>query len=169
MIDIEKTTIAEIELFRNDMCFSAAHFTIFSGTNRERLHGHSYYVRSVVKAEYIQPGITYDYDITRKKILALCCELHEYTLLPEYSPYLQIKDDAEYYSVFFANEKMLFLKKDTKLLPILNVTTEELAKWFAMKMVENRQEIADYRIRELKISVSASRGQYSSFLWSRDD
>lgn len=157
--------LSTIELFRNDMKFSAAHFTIFSATERERLHGHNYYVHASITAEFLSPGITYDYSITRKEILSLCKQLNEYLLLPQHSPYLKITENAENYLVEFNQDKMTFLKKDTIILPIANVTSEELARWFLEKLTADKKALQEKRIHVLEIKISTTAGQFASASW----
>ena len=159
--------LSTIELFRNDMKFSAAHFTIFSATERERLHGHNYYVHASVKAEFLAPGITYDYSITRKAILSLCRQLNEYLLLPQHSPYLKITENAENYLVKFDQDMMTFLKKDTVILPIANVTSEELARWFVETLTADTKALKEKGIHKFKIKISTTAGQFASAVWKR--
>lgn len=158
-------TYSTIELFREDMKFSAAHFTIFNATERERLHGHNYYVHTFVKAAMNDAGITYDYSITRKQVLALCRSLNEYMLLPAESPYLTIVEEGEYYTVQFCDDKMYFLKSDTLLLPIKNTTSESLAQWFVDQLTKDTDDLAQKRIVKLKVAVSTTQGQCSVAKW----
>ena len=157
---------ATIELFRNDMKFSSAHFTIFNRTERERLHGHNYYVHSVVEAYYIEPGITYDYSDTRKQIISICRSLNEYMLLPQHSPYLKIIEENEFYKVLFHTDTMYFLKKDTLILPLMNITSEELARYFVEKLCVDEDDLRNKKIASLNVSVSTTLGQRSGYLRS---
>ena len=153
------TKTATIELYRNDMKFSAAHFTIFNAHERERLHGHNYYVKTRITAEYVEPGITYDYSDTRKKILALCRSLNEYLLLPANSPYLTISEKDDNYLVRYGEDNMQFLKSDTLLLPLENITGEELSHWFIAQLFEDEADLRAKKIHQVKISVSTTNGQ----------
>lgn len=158
-----------VELYRNDMKFSSAHFTIFSATNRERLHGHNYQVKTQVCAKMNEHGITYDYSITRKQVLALCRSLNEYMLLPEYSPHLTISKQDEFYKVIFDGQAMYFLQAETRLLPIKNTTSECLAQWFVDQLTADVSDLDDKHIRSLSVSVSTTVGQCSVASWHRDN
>lgn len=153
-----------IELFRNDMKFSVAHFTIFSATERERLHGHNYYVHSIISA-IMTDGITYDYSITRREILLLCRSLNEYLLLPGKSPYLAITSDDTYYYVSYDKDKMQFLKSDTQILPIENVTAECLAAWFVAELTKDKTQLNALGIQSVCIKISTTTGQFASSTW----
>jgi 6-pyruvoyltetrahydropterin/6-carboxytetrahydropterin synthase len=147
------------------MKFSAAHFTIFSATERERLHGHNYQVHTFVTAEMSDEGITYDYSETRKQVLALCRSLNEYVLLPTQSPHLAVSEEGDYYVARYQDDVMYFLKKDTLLLPIQNTTSECLAEWFVQALVEDQADLAAKKIVKIKVAVSTTRGQRSIAKW----
>lgn len=157
-----------IALDRDDMKFSAGHFTIFSATERERLHGHNFQVRIEVTAKVQDSGITYDYSLTRRKVLALCKSLNEYMLLPKHSPYLKLSEDEVYYYAEFNDEKMSFLKSDTLILPIKNVTSEGLAEWFVSELIADEADIQVKEIIAIKAMISITVGQCASALWKKD-
>ena len=158
-----------ISLDRNDMKFSAGHFTIFSATERERLHGHNFQVKVEVTAKVQSSGITYDYSLTRRKVLSLCKSLNEYMLLPQYSPHLKLSDDQNYYYVEFNGEKMSFLKTDTLVLPIKNVTSESLAAWFVDQLIADETDLRAKEVVAIKANVSITVGQCASASWQRDE
>lgn len=156
-----------IELYREDMKFSAAHFTIFNATERERLHGHNYHVHTYVTAVVNEEGITYDYSETRRRVLELCRSLNEYTLLPAHSPHLKITEEGDYYTVRYQSEKMLLLKSDTRLLPVQNTTSECLAEWFLAQLTQNPKDLDHKKIVKIKVAVSTTPGQCSVAKWKK--
>lgn len=162
-------TYSTVELYRNDMKFSSAHFTIFNATERERLHGHNYQVKTYVTAKVGDDGITYDYSITRKQVIALCRSLNEYMLLPERSPYLTIEDQGDNYYVTFNGQGMYFLKADTLVLPIANTTSECLAQWFIDQLIIDQQDLQQKQIIKMKVAVSTTVGQCSVAKWTCDE
>lgn len=134
--------------------FSAAHFTIFSETKRERLHGHNYSVAATLHIKQIKAhGITFDYTIFKRKLKQVCQQLDSYCLLPEKSPYLHIIDHDPHYKVEFNQETMFFLKKDTLLLPITNTTLEILSQWFLNQLANDLDFIQQHDITALSIQV----------------
>ena len=100
----------DIEFYGDELSFAAGHFTIFSKTERETLHGHNYSLQARLTAGFNQPGITFDYRIFRKKLINLCKQLQYRTLLPTKSPYLLIESDKTYHYAEFNHEKMIFLQ-----------------------------------------------------------
>ena len=136
-----------------DLSFSAGHFTIFSATSRERIHGHNYRLEAAVTAPLGEPGISFDYAIFRNKLANLCRQLHSRLLLPSLSPYLQIKTEDEHYRVIFDQKYMLFLKEDVMLLTLPNITIEELSHWFIDQLALEKDFIRDFHIQEMTVKV----------------
>ena len=52
-----------IRLAKENMKFSAAHFTIFNASERERLHGHNFRVEVDIEARMLGNGMCFDYGI----------------------------------------------------------------------------------------------------------
>ena len=136
-----------------DLSFSAGHFTIFSSTQRERIHGHNYRLEAGITAPLGEPGITFDYAIFRNKLANLCRQIHSRLLLPALSPYLQIEAEGEHYRVTFNKKYMLFLQDDVTLLSLSNITIEELSHWFIDQLILEKDFIRDYRIHEITVKI----------------
>ncbi|HVV67804.1 MAG TPA: 6-carboxytetrahydropterin synthase [Gammaproteobacteria bacterium] len=160
-----KPQLATIELFEERFSFSAAHFTIFSETLRERLHGHNYHVHALLTAGINEFGITFDYAIYKEKIFALCQQLKSYLLLPGLASALTIKEQGHYYYVYFNNEEMPFLKQDVLILPVRNITIEELAYWFLNQLIEDQATLTACNIHKITLKVSNGLGRYGSASW----
>lgn len=146
--------------------FSAAHFTIFSATERERLHGHNYSVSAMIAAPMGDNGFAADYNVYKRRIKALCDELDEYLILPDRSPYLEVREDGEEYRVTFNGEEMRFLRSDTRVLPICNATVEELSHYLLGRLLEAS---AGDALAELQLFVSSGPGQKACARWCAMD
>jgi len=142
--------------------FSAAHYTIFSATERERLHGHNYSVSVKVVAPMGDNGFSADYNVYKMRIAALCALLDEYTLLAGASPHQQISEDGDYYRVVYAADTMLFLRSDTLILPIRNATVEEFARYLLQRLL---QDSAADDLREIELCVASGPGQKGCATW----
>lgn len=154
-----------IELNKEYMGFDAAHFTIYSATHRERLHGHNFSVYASLTAQVDENGMTFDYALYKQKIRALCDELSQYTLIPDHSPHLRLEEEGDYLYVYFDREKIPFLKKDVKHLPLRNITVEELSRWFVEKLSQEKQELTRYGIQRIVVKVCSAPGQCGSCEW----
>ena len=73
------TRYATIEVAKEALNFSAAHFTIFNATDREDLHGHNFQVACEMTAELSEAGLMFDYSIVKRAIRALCDDCLLYT------------------------------------------------------------------------------------------
>ena len=110
--------LTTIEIDKENLKFSAAHFTIFSGTERERLHGHNFGVHVEVTVPLGSNGMQFSYGDLKAAIQLLCEELDEYTLIAADSPHLTITNDSPFYDIVFNDDAMKLLQTDTLLLPI---------------------------------------------------
>ena len=159
--------LTTVELQKESMKFSAGHTTIFSATEREPLHGHMYNVYLALTTKITDNGMTFDYRYYKKRIIALCNELNQIFLMPTQSPYLEYSEDEQYYYFTFNKKKIPFLKEDVKLMPLTNITVEELSKWLVGKLIEDQNELEKNRIERIKIKVFSAPGQSASHEWSR--
>ena len=145
--------------------FSAAHYTIFSATERERLHGHNYSVSARIVAPLGDNGFSADYNVYKNRLAALCDELDEYMLLAAESPHQTIAEEGDSYRVTFDGCDMLFLKSDTLVLPIRNATVEEFSRYLLAKLVANS---AGEDLREIELGVASGPGQRACAIWRCD-
>ena len=155
-----------IQIRHQYLKFSAAHFTIFSATDRERLHGHNFAVRANETALGGDDGLCFDYNLMKKKLRALCDGLDEYLLLPNHSPHLEVScsDDGASIVATFNDEQMTFLASDTQVLPLSNITAEELSYFLLGKLIDG--DVAEqYKISEVELFVGSGEGQSASTRW----
>lgn len=157
--------LTTIEIDKDYQKFSAAHFTIFSATERERLHGHNFKVKASFVAEVGDNGMCVDYSQLKKKVQQVCNALDEYTLIAGDSPYLRVETQGQYYHVHFADELMLLLKSDTLLLPVRNTTVEDLSDYILQQIVADEAFKALCPIRQIDIWVSSGPGQNGMTRW----
>lgn len=157
--------LTTLELEKEDMKFSAGHFTIFSATERERLHGHNFTVSAALVSVVADDGLAIDYGIYKKKIVELCREWNEYLLLPGRSPHLECREEGDYVQVRFAREQFAFLRTDVIILPVANVTLEELAPLFLGKLLAFRDQSGHEQVVGMTVRVFSGPGQSASASW----
>ncbi len=156
--------LARIEVAKQAMNFSAAHFTIFSATEREDLHGHNFQVACQITEPVDDSGLMFDYAIIKKQIRALCDEIDEKMLLPALSPHLKIIEEDSYTVAVFNEERIPFLPRDVLILPIANTTVEEFSHYFLTKILAIKA-VTDHDIRGITVKVSSSPGQDGCAEW----
>ena len=149
-----------IQISKEALHFAAAHFTIFSATERENLHGHNFRVAVDIEAEVGDDGLAFDYNLVKRNLKARCDALDERTLLPERSPHLAITEEDGYTVAVFNGERLPFLARDVLTLPVSNITVEALADWFGAELLCD-PAIAALGIRGLTVKVSSGPGQWA--------
>ncbi|NQX87953.1 MAG: 6-carboxytetrahydropterin synthase [Halioglobus sp.] len=142
--------------------FSVAHFTIFSATERERLHGHNYSVSAKIVAPMGANGFSADYNVYKSRLAKLCDSLDEYMVLPGKSPYLEIDKSGDSYRVKHGGDEMFFLQGDTLVLPIRNVTVEEFSRYLLDLLLKDSME---EDLREVELCIASGPGQRGCAIW----
>lgn len=160
--------VASLEIQKEEFSFSAGHFTIFSATEREHLHGHSYFVSLAFEKEIHENGLSFDYRYYKKIMTGLCAQLDRHFLLPGQSPYLKLEENGDYWVAEFNHKKLPFLKEDVIILPVTNITIEELSYWFLQKMLERSDDIKKHGIRGITIKVYNGPKQCGGASWHQD-
>lgn len=126
-------------LKKQDFKFSSSHFTIFSKTEAEFLHGHNYQVGLKVQFKNVdaKTEMAVDFNAIKKAVRALCNELDEKILLPRNSTFLKITDSPHYpqhTEVRFLDRIYCFPKKEIYFIEASNVTSESLARYLHQKL-----------------------------------
>lgn len=155
--------ISVLDLHKESMSFSAAHFTIFSATQRENLHGHNYQVSLGLEVVVGENGLSFDYRDYRVRMYNLCETLHQSLLIPTQSPYLKVSEAAGEVQLEYGTERMSFLRRDVTLIAIRNITVEELSRWFCEQLLKERQQLVSDHILSIKVTVFSGLGQSGSY------
>jgi 6-pyruvoyltetrahydropterin/6-carboxytetrahydropterin synthase len=148
-----------LHLAKEDFKFSSGHFTIFSATERENLHGHNFRLEVAIDCAVGADGLAFDYAIAKRAIRAFCAGLDEVLLLPGDSPHLRIETADDMVRVTFAGTAMLLPARDVRILPLANITVEELARHAAASLHVSLAADPGRGIRALRARVSSGPGQ----------
>ncbi len=157
--------LSVIELQKESMKFSAGHFTIFSATERENFHGHNYQVGVALSTWVDDLGLNFDYRFYKKYLHDLCHKLNQTFLMPGKSPYLTWKEENGYIWFTFNNEKIPFIPSDVTIIPVSNITVEELSRWFIEEMIKDKKQLKDHCIHKIVVKVFSGPGQSGSSSW----
>lgn len=150
---------AVVELHNEEHSFSAGHFTIFSAQDREDLHGHNYNVHVSFAVTLNNNGMAFDYRFYKKKLQTLCDLLDRKFLLPAHSQFLRLEEKDEMWFAHFNHEPIPFLKRDVMILPVTNVTIEELSHWFLQQITVDSRELSSNSIQAITVKVFNGPGQ----------
>ncbi len=149
-----------IKIEKDRIKFSSAHFTIFSATEAEKLHGHNYYVSIEVETEACDElGFAMDMRPLKEMAFALSQELDEYVLIPSKNPYLNVVQNGQQVDCAWNDKRYSLPHSDVKILPLSNITCENLAYWFWNQMKPKLPKT----ITRLKVSVKETHGQESMY------
>ncbi len=154
-----------IEFEKDFLSFSAGHFTVFSATERENLHGHNFFVGVSLHCTYDNKGLSFDYRLYKKKLGELCKRLDQITLIPTLNPFLQIEENDSAFLIKFNHEVLTFLKRDVLLLPAHNISVEELSAWFIARLLEDKETIVRHHIYAIDVRVFTGPQQSGSAHW----
>lgn len=163
MSRVKKECNYRIVLEKDRFKFSVAHFTIFSRTKAERLHGHNYYVRASFGFQALSRDIGMGPDMRGLKtaIDRLCERLDERVLIPQGSPYLTIQKSRLSVRVQMGPKAYEFPKEDVLLLPLTNISCEALAEYFWENLKKSLKSLKG--LGELTVEIRETTGQSASF------
>lgn len=164
---MDTDSLTRIEISKEYLNFSAGHFTIFSATERENLHGHNFQVRCHVTAGVGPDGMAFDYVLLKRVLKSLCDELDERLLLPLHSPHLRIERADGMVVLGFGAERLSFPERDVLVLPVRNITIEELSR-LMLERLRVRPELRGWDLRAIELGVSSGSGQWAFAAWRLD-
>jgi 6-pyruvoyltetrahydropterin/6-carboxytetrahydropterin synthase len=154
---VSATARFALRLAKEDFKFSVAHFTVFSDSVAERLHGHNYRVRvEIAGAAIDEVGLLLDLRGIKTEIRRLCADLDSKTLLPERSRLVGVSAVDDGIEVRYGDRIYRLPNEDVLLLPIRNTSIEELAAWFWREL---EPTLGGTAIRELSVEIEETAGQ----------
>jgi 6-pyruvoyltetrahydropterin/6-carboxytetrahydropterin synthase len=150
-----------IEVEKEYLKFSAAHFLIFPDGTAERLHGHNYRVYLTLEARLSPHGLVLDFQHIKPLVRELVDRLDEHWILPGKHPELalltrpdgiiEVRYRERYYAAPVA---------DVLVLPINNTSAENLAALLAGELLGRlRERYPDLVVSSLRFSVEETAGQ----------
>lgn len=159
--------ITRIELSKEAMKFSAGHFTIFGPGARENMHGHNFVLQVEVDATVGASGLAFDYVRVRRLLIDLCSQWNEVFLLPGHSPHLRVEEEGGSVIAHFGDERLVFLKRDVLVLPVTNVTLEELSHLVLQKLLPPLMSDEETGVIRVVARVFSGPGQSALSEWTR--
>lgn len=151
-----------IVLDKENFKFSGSHFTIFGPSHAERLHGHNYYVTVELRFENVDPtfGLAFDFNSVKPLVREITAELDEYVLLPSEARDLQLEKSDTAVRALFAQKRYEFPIEDVRILPLKNISSEELARYISDQLVARISQNPQLScVTAVSIGVQETRGQ----------
>ena len=175
----------QIQLAKETFKFSASHFTLFSPTQAERLHGHNYQVAIECTLSALGAlGMAFEFNTLKPLVKSLTENWDERVLIPSKSSLLKLKDETidgePHLVVNFQRRSYRFPKSDLVMLETENITSEELARLFGLRLAANWKDLVENftdplladraladRVQTLTVKIEETRGQSASFVMQR--
>lgn len=139
--------------------FSCTHFTIFGPEEGEKMHGHNYHVQCDLHFDDIseRDGMAVDFNVIKPVIKALCDELDEHILIADNSPFTTIEEVDGQVNLRFNGKLYSLPKEDVKRLPLLNISSEELARYMTQRFLAECPK--NIGLKRVETTVEETRGQ----------
>ncbi|HQR02915.1 MAG: 6-carboxytetrahydropterin synthase [Proteobacteria bacterium] len=160
------SVLRTVQIRKDYLKFSAGHFTLFDDGSRERLHGHDYLVSLELDIVYGDSGIGVDYRLIKPVLREVCDEIDEYVLLPT-TPRIVVRSKAGQLAFTVDGVEFSIPAAGVKLLPIPNITVEELSGYVLDQLLARTPVTLMQPIVRLAVTVEAGPGQSGSSTWRR--
>lgn len=148
-----------VQLQKEQLVFSSAHFITFAGDICECLHGHNYGLRAEVAGPLDENQYVIDFIAFRDTLASIAKQLDHHVLLPTQHPLIQVEVGAAEVVTKFRTKRWIFPREDCALLPIANTTAELIAWWIAIEL-RNKLKQAVPNLEWLEVSVDENHGQW---------
>ena len=154
-----------VEVTKDYLVFSAAHFITYGGDICERLHGHNYRVAAEVHGQLDENHYVVDFIVVRNALEQIVQAWDHHMLLPTQHSEIRVApfSDAtfgEQVEVTFRDRRWTFPREDCILLEIPNTTTELLARLIGKKLLEAIETETSTRPTEVRVAVDENHGQW---------
>jgi len=159
-----------IQLQKEAFKFSAAHFLIFPDGSAERLHGHNYRVFVEIDAALGRHGLVIDFKSVKPVIREIVDELDEHWLVPGEHPVLEVhRPQPGQVEIHFEQRRYAAPEEDVIVLPINNVSAENLATWFGRQLAARlAARFPDLVVRRMSCAVEETAGQRGVYEFEED-
>ncbi len=136
--------------------FVAGHF-LPSIEKCSRLHGHNYALTIILEGEPDRNGIILDFIKLKEAANKLIEKIDHRMLLPDTGKSMTVRRSGDSISVRFGGKRYQFPASDVVMMPLENVSAEELSAYFAEELA--RSGIFGSNVRSVSVGVSEGRGQ----------
>ena len=157
-----------IEVEKEYLKFSAAHFLIFPDGSAERLHGHNYRVFVTLEARLSRFGLVLDFQHIKPLVRELVDELDEHWILPGEHPELHIERRSDgVLEIRYRERQYAAPAADVLVLPINNTSAENLATLLGRRLLERlRARYPEVEVQTLTLAVEEAPGQRGVYRFS---
>ncbi len=151
-----------VDIHKEQLTFSAAHFITFAGNICERLHGHNYGVSCRIEGPLDDNRYVIDFIALRDCLVKISQRLDHHVLLPTVHPAIHVYHDEGPDEIIatFEKRRWVFPAQDCVLLPLTNTTAEEIASYFVDQLLETLGEHQRPELTSLTVRIDENQGQW---------
>lgn len=151
-----------VRVTKDHLVFSAAHFITFAGGICERLHGHNWRVAAEVWGPLDQNQYVYDFIALRDGLQKIVDRLDHRMLLPLSHPTIKVVTSAHEVEVKFEDRRWVFPLEECVILPVINTTAEEIARWMLDEWLQEQPAELVSQLTSAQVDVEENFGQWAS-------
>ena len=153
-------TTFRVEIQKENLVFSAAHFITFGENICERIHGHNYGVRCIVEGSLNEHGYVVDFVALQNHLATITKDLDHRVLLPTKHPAIAVAKNENEVIAKFEDRRWVFPQDDCLMLPIANTTAELLADYIADELLESIDDWGHGGLTKLIVGVDENNNQW---------
>jgi 6-pyruvoyltetrahydropterin/6-carboxytetrahydropterin synthase len=153
-----------VRVVKDHLVFCSAHFISYEGDKCERLHGHNYRTAVEIEGPLDENQYVFDFIALKRLTREITDELDHRMLLPLHNPLIRVEQIGASIQVRYRERLWQFPADDCVLLPIVNTTAEELARYIAQRL---RKSLEAHRFSPhvLCVEVEEGPGQSARYEW----
>ena len=157
----------KVRVTKDHLVFCSGHFISYEGDKCERLHGHNYRATVEIEGELDENRYVFDFIALKHRTKALTDELDHRMMLATENALIQVEAGPRQVRVRYRDREWSFPREDCVLLPIENTTAELLARYLAMRLLEELKKHHKYEPQVLRVEVEENVGQSATCEWRR--
>jgi 6-pyruvoyltetrahydropterin/6-carboxytetrahydropterin synthase len=149
----------KVRVTKDHLVFCSGHFISYEGNKCERLHGHNYRTAVEVEGSLDDNYYVFDFIALKHCTKTITDELDHRMMLATQNAHIHVKEDARSIQVRYREREWIFPREDCVLLPIENTTAEMLARYIAVRLLEELKRQHKYQPEVLRVEVEENIGQ----------
>jgi 6-pyruvoyltetrahydropterin/6-carboxytetrahydropterin synthase len=155
----------KVRVTKDHLVFCSGHFISYEGDKCERLHGHNYRAAVEVEGELDRNYYVFDFVALKQRTKVITDELDHRMLLPTRNSLIAVEERSQSVRVCYRDRKWIFPRDECVLLPIENTTAELLARYIALRLVDDLRQHYRFVPSILRVEVEENIGQSATCEW----